>query len=341
MISIVIKSFNRPHYLDRCLKSILQNVEGVYEIKVLDDGTPEKYLNKLHVTYPQIKFLKSSKYDGKVKAIEENLEKGTEIDGFQIPTDLWYQTVSNAADYVLVIEDDVWFTASVNLDELVKNMKEFNIPLLKLGWLGNYADDQYLQLKKLNHFVTKAQPQRLFTSNKLIMDLFMYNKYKFFTILYKLKLVDNTTKRKYWAINSILMGLYRKDYWLAIWKDAKGRVDEKQQLRNAAVWYHHNKNSIFARTHQEYLKTTFKSSATGSYHEYGYHLDVNRMNYILNEAWFDDKLDPMENYPKDFSDEYIQSFLEKANHPDAQYAEWNKWADKFKEQYRNLGAEIE
>ncbi|WP_068596122.1 glycosyltransferase [Vaginella massiliensis] len=341
MISIVIKSFNRPHYLDRCLKSILQNVEGVYEIKVLDDGTPEKYLNKLHITYPQIKFLKSSQYDGKVKAIEENLEKGTEIDGFQIPTDLWYQTVSNAADYVLVIEDDVWFTASVNLDELVKNMKEFNIPLLKLGWLGNYADDQYLQLEKLNHFVTKAQPQKLFTSNKLIMDLFMYNKYKFFTMLYKLKLVDNTTKRKYWAINSILMGLYRKDYWLAIWKDAKGRVDEKQQLRNAAVWYHQNKSSIFARTHQEYLKTTFKSSATGSYHEYGYHLDVNRMNYILNEAWFEGEFDAMENYPKDFSDEYIQTFLEKVNHPDAQYSEWKKWADKFKEQYRNLGAAVD
>ena len=74
----------------------------------------------------------------------------------------------------------------------------------------------------------------------------MYNKYKFFTILYKLGLVDNETKRKYWGINSILMGLYQKEYWLSIWEDAKGEVDEKQQLRNAAVWYHKNKKAVFA-----------------------------------------------------------------------------------------------
>lgn len=337
MTSILIKSFNRAFYLDRCLKSIFSFVQGEFLIKVLDDGTPEKYLQKIREKYPEVEILKSENYHQKSKLVEQK----SEINGFEIPTGLWISAAKAADNYVLVIEDDVWFTEEIDLNQIVSEMENYKVDLVKLGWLGNYKDDKYIKIHPLTENLDATIPKNLFTSNQFVMDLFMYNKFKFFTILYKFGLVDNETKRKYWILNSILMGLYRKDYWLYIWKDADGKVDEKQQLRNAAVWYHQNKNSIFARTHQEYLKTTFKSSATGSYHEYGCHLDVNRMNFILNEAWFNDEFDPMENYPKDFSDEYIQSFLEKANHPDAQYSEWKKWADKFKEQYRSLGAAVD
>ena len=47
MVNIFIKSFNRPYYLDRCLQSIENFVEGDLWVKVLDDGTPEKYLKKI------------------------------------------------------------------------------------------------------------------------------------------------------------------------------------------------------------------------------------------------------------------------------------------------------
>lgn len=341
MITIIIKSFNRPYYLDRCLGSIYQNVKGDFEIKVLDDGTPKKYLDFIQPKFPNVKIITSNQYSDKIQAIEDNIENGKKIDGFTIPTDLWFNTVKSSSDYVLVTEDDVWFTNEINVDVLVNEMKSFSIPLLKLGWLGNYSDDKNYTIKKLTEDIYQTQPINLFTSNKLVMDLFMYNKYKFFTILYKLGLVDNETKRKYWGINSILMGLYQKEYWLAIWEDAKGKVDEKQQLRNAAVWFHKNKTATFARTNQEIMRTTFQSSATGSYHEYGNHFDVNRMNYILNEAWLNNEFDAMENYPKDFSDDYIKTFLDQANHPDAQYVEWFKWAEKFRQQYRNLGAEVD
>ena len=338
-MDIIIKSFNRPYYLDRCIASILENAKGDFNIIVLDDGTPSEYLEKIQNKYPSISILKSKQYDEKIKAIDRNIKDGKSINGFTIPTDLWYEQVKNASDYVLVTEDDVWMIEPINFDNLIKDMQKNKIPLLKLGWLGNYADDQYCDVSDLGN-LDAVVPKKLFTANHFLMDLFMYNKYKFFTILYKLGFADNNTKIKYWAINSILMGLYQKDYWLQIWKDAQGKVDEKQQLRNAAVWYHNNKNAIFARTKQEVLKTTFKSSATGSYHQYGENFDVNRMNFILNEAWYRGLLNPMENYPKDFSDDYIKSFLVKANHPDAQYAEWYKWAEKFRKQYKDLGAQV-
>lgn len=341
MITIIVKSFNRPYYLDRCLKSIYQNVKGEFEIKVLDDGTPKQYLEVIQSKYPNVNIFISNQYLEKIQAIEDNILNGKKIDGFTIPTDLWYHEVKTSSDYVLVTEDDVWFTKFINIDEVVREMKSFSIPLLKLGWLGNYSDDKNLIIDKLSDHLNKTQPKKLFTSNKFVMDMFMYNKYKFFTVLYKLGLVDNKTKRKYWSLNSILMGLYQKEYWLSIWEDAKGKVDEKQQLRNAAAWYHKNKKVIFARTNQEVLKTTFKSSATGSYHEYGNHFDVNRMNFILNEAWLKGEFDVMENYPKDFSDDYIKTFLDRENHVDAQYSAWFQWAEKFRQQYRNLGAEVD
>lgn len=340
-MNIIIKSFNRPYYLDRCIQSIFQNVEGDFRIMVLDDGTQEKYLNKLKEKYPNVIFQISSQSEEKRKAIAENLEKGTPIDGFKIPTDLWINTVAKSDNYVLVTEDDVWFTKKINLDAVVQDMKKLQIPLVKLGWLGIKTDETYCKNQKLTENLNDFTPKGLFTSNKKVMDWFMFNKYKFFTILYKLGIVDNSTKDKYWSINSILMGLYDKKYWLSIWEDAAGKVDEKQQLRNAAAWFHKNKKSIFAKSSEEVMETTFKSSATGSYHEYGNHFDVNRFNHIINEAWFQDKFDVMENYPKDFSDSYFKQFLDQENHPDSQYNEWFFWAEKFKNQYKNLGAEVD
>lgn len=341
MTTIIIKSFNRPYYLERCIQSLYQMARGDYEVLILDDGTPEKYLLKITAKFPSIQIKKSNQFQNKNLAIAENIQYGKSIDGFKIPTDLWFDNVKNASEYVLVIEDDVWFTEHIDLNTITKEMDTNKIVLTKLGWLGNHRYDEFCEIAKLSDSLTKVIPKNLFTSNKWVMNLFMYNKFKFFTVLYKLGLVDNFTKRKYWALNSILMGLYHREYWLAIWEDAKNEVDEKQQLRNAAAYYHKHKKIVFARTNKEILKTTFKSSATGSYHEYGNEFDVNRMNYVINEAWYNDEFNSMENYPKDFSDAYIKHFLDKENHPDAQYDDWYQWAEKFRKQYRDLGAEVD
>ena len=47
MTDILIKSFNRAFYLDRCLKSIKTYIIGNYKVTILDDGTPQKYLDKI------------------------------------------------------------------------------------------------------------------------------------------------------------------------------------------------------------------------------------------------------------------------------------------------------
>lgn len=339
MTDIFIKSYNRIFYLDRCIASIYQLVEGEYQITVLDDGTPKKYLDKLQEKYPNIQVKCSQNYPQKAKAVEENILYGKKIDSFNIPTDLWRNAAENASEYFIMTEDDVWFTEKMNVNELAHQAKENKISLLKLGWLNNYKDDQWVRLLGINENLVATQPKDLFLSYSFIMDLFFYNKYKFFTLGYKLKIFDNYTKLKYWALNSILMGLWHKDYWNFVWKDAQGKVDEKQQLRNAAIYYRKHKNNPYfiARLNKESMSTTFQSSATNSYHEYGFDFDVNVFNHLISEAWYKENFDVMQNFPKDFSTDYWERFIEhKIN-----TAEFRKWVEQFKNQYRNLGCEIE
>ena len=58
-MDILIKSFDRPYYLDRCLKSIEMFVQGDYSIKILDDGTPPAYLEKILLKYPLVQIERS------------------------------------------------------------------------------------------------------------------------------------------------------------------------------------------------------------------------------------------------------------------------------------------
>lgn len=339
MTDIFIKSFNRAFYLDRCIASIYQNITGSYKIKILDDGTPKKYLAKIKEKYPEVEISLSDSYENKTKAIAENLISGKPINGFEIPTKFWYDNVQKGSKYIIVTEDDVWFTQALNIDELASDAENLNIHLLKLGWLGNVKEREDLILKSISKNIESAQPKDLILLPEKWMEAFFYNRYKFFSLLYKFGKADHKTHVKYWAINSILMGFFRKDYWLEIWKKMDGKVDEKRQLINASLVYKkHKKNANFiARLKTESMKTTFQSSAANSYHEYGFDFDVNQFNHLINEAWLRGDFDPMQNYPKDFSLDYFKTFLQgKTN-----LEEYEKWVDQFKVQYRNLGSDVD
>lgn len=337
MPDLLIKSFNRPFYLDRCLQSIRQHVLGEYKIIVLDDGTPKKYLDKLQAKYSEIEIRLSEQYPEKIKAINENIASGKEINGFNIPTRLWKTAVQQASDYVLVTEDDVWFTQETNLTEIARQMQASEVYLTKLGWLGNTSRETSSQ--SVSNLLDAISATQLFTSNEKVMDWFIYNKFKVFSLLYKLGKVDNYTIGKYWQLNSILMGLWKKDYWLHVWKDANGKVDEKQQLRNAAAFFHRHKNNpnFIAKTKTEVLKTTFQSSATGSYHQYGIDFNINYFNHLMNEAWYLDQFDAMQNFPKDFTLDYFDSFLDDKIDKN----NFHLWVAHFKSQYRQNGATVD
>jgi hypothetical protein len=57
----------------------------------------------------------------------------------------------------------------------------------------------------------------------------------------------------------------------------------------------------------------------------------------MNEAWLNDKFDAMQNFPNDFSIEYFESFFDEKINKE----EFRNWVKKFKEQYRNLGVQVD
>src|SRR5687767_143947 len=143
-MDILIKSFNRPYCLERCIKSIYRNVEGEFKITVLDDGTPSVYLEKIVSLYPGIIIKKSGLYDQKSEAICRHLKNENEFELFTIPVSMWQRGVSTSSDIFLMMEDDNWFTSPIKLEEIIFEMKRNEFVMLTMSWQGN---DKYIQGK--------------------------------------------------------------------------------------------------------------------------------------------------------------------------------------------------
>jgi len=341
-MDIIIKSFNRPYYLDRCLQSIYKNVaDADFTIKILDDGTPEKYLQRLIENYPEIQIYKSESYNEKSAKIVEGASYSGNIHKADIPIKLWIEAAQNATDYFLLLEDDIWLTEKINLKVTQAFLTSKKIFFLKLFWLGN---DKLVESKltEKTDFISVYKPQ-LFTSNPLLFRLiFRMDRLKSRAILTFLRIYSKDRFLKYYTIYSVAGVIFKKEYFLNLWKDHKNSVDEHLQLFNAVKYYHKNNAMHFARTNVEVARTGFLSSATNQHKNYeGIHLDMFELNRILNEAWYDNGLDAMGNFPKDLDEQKIATILEKANKPMAQREEWQKWVGRFKQQFRSFGCNID
>lgn len=322
-VDIIIKSFNRAFYLDKVLFSIEKFVSGYNNIFILDDGTPDIYLSKIKEKYTFVKIIKSDNHLEK----SEKIYSGQEIDGYKIPSNLWIDSVKNATDYVLVIEDDVWFTDSIDLSEISAEMIANEVHLAKIGWQSNDGFLYNFEQKSISKNLIAQSTEKLFTANRFLMKYVLSNKFKIFSLLCRLRLTNNQTINEYYNFLSILMGLYRKDFWLYTWQDSLGRVNERDLLKNSTAWYHKYKTnkSLITRTSREYLKTTYISSATNSYHKYKINFDVLKFNSTLNNLWLNNQLNTKENFPNDYSRKYLSSFLETENERKIFY----QWSDQF------------
>ena len=335
-MDILIKSFNRAYYLDRCITSIYQNVVGFSKIMIIDDGTPTKYLNKIVETYPEVILVKTKNYAEK----SEKILKGEICNG--IPSDDWIQSVEKCSDYFLMIEDDVWFTSEINLNVLEQEMVQNNCSLLKIAWQGNTKFNDKIHENKISDNIVSQRPNILFINNEVLLRAFFNNTLKIRSFLCRLGIANNQTINQYYFFISISMGIYHKKFWLYTWKESKGKVNEVDLMINASIWYKRNskkKSNLICRTQSEYLKTTCQSSSTSDYHRYKNQLDVDLFNKTLNEAWFTNRLDSYQNYPKDFSFDYISSFLPLNKNCNKEI--WNHWRNEFKNHFRNAGCSVD
>lgn len=334
-MDILIKSFNRPYCLDRCIQSIYANVlDTTISIKVLDDGTPSRYLEKLQIKYPKILIYKSSYYNEKSEAIDVNRE----IESLRIPIDLWINAAKDATDYFLLLEDDFQFTKKINLEETQKILQEENIYLLKLIWLNNPKLINGSTIKTKGD-ITIYKPD-LFVKRPIFHRLiFGTTRYKIRRIMSVFKVYSKDRALHYYSIYNVAGAVFKKDYFLTLWNDHENQVDENLQLRNAVKFLYKNSKIQFARTTEEYVATGFLSSASNKNFAVG-NFDVFVFNKILNQAWFVDQFNMNDDTSEVVNLTKIEGVLSAENNFSATVQDWNKWVFLFKQQFRKIGCNI-
>jgi len=338
-MDLLIKSFNRPYYLERCIQSIYLNIiDNDFNIIILDDGTPQKYLDKLVKKYPKITIIKSDLYLEKSNAIaNEDSNVNTKI-----PIDLWISAAENSSNYFLLIEDDFWFTEPFHLKKIRLNLEFDKIKMLKLCWLGNPK----LLPKKSYQFNDEYSifTPDLYTTNPFLFNLvFRFHRFKTRKILTFLKIYSLERFLNYYTIYATSGAIFKKKYFLKLWKNHSNKVDEGLQLSNAVKFIgRKKKQQYFGFTNSELMKTGFLTSASNQGKKYeNVNLDFFAFNKIVNEAWFNDVFDPMDNYPKDLNQNKIEELLVGANLSEASNSEWKKWVSEFKNQYLTFGCTID
>lgn len=338
-MNVFIKSFNRPYYLDRCIQSILLNViDDNLSIIVLDDGTNPKYLKKIKENYPSVDIKLSPFYQEKVQKIENFILNGVALNEMEIPTQFWLSSIQeNEEEYFIILEDDMWVSKKIDVCSIVKLMDLNNMCLLKLFYLGNTRLISG-KITELSSQINEIKPSFLTRNEYLFEKILLKNPFKLWSILHHFK-VKNLYKINYYTVYSVAGAIFSKKYYSHLWKDFSGTVNEHSQLVKALNFYNIEKNATYGVVKKDLIKTTFSSSATNMFAN----IDFNPFIYnnILNEEWYNEKLNSMDTFPNDISSKRIAEILQSKNEKLASVTNWNKWVDRFKNQYREVGFELD
>jgi len=339
-MDILIKSFNRPYYLDRCLYSIENQVKRTSgKIIILDDGTPQIYLDKIASKYPNVIIYKSEFYESK----QQFTTKGLRPDQYIIPIDFWLEAAKKASDNFILIEDDTWFVEDIDLDEVNLEITQNNIVFAKLYWIGNPKINQNKAAMVKKNFVL-IKP-KLFT---IIPALYYFIFYKFdrFKIRKTLRFLKIHTEERhlaYYAIYAVAGMIFNKNYYVKLWNNHTNQIDEGLQLYNAIKIFKKQKDkNKFAHYHKEILKTGFMSSATNQNKErFNGNVDMFVFNKVLNEAWMNNEFNAITSLPNDIDKEAIVSVLNNDSSHSIAPKDWIAWVDSFKKQYLAIGCIID
>jgi len=345
-MNIYIKSFNRPLYLERCIKSIYLNVKNYKKIIILDDGTLPEYLEVLHNKYTELEIRISPGAKQKEQIIRSmisdfNQKKDMSTTKYPniSPADFWTSEIGrDSEDYCMILEDDIWFTQKLDLDLIEKNMEFNNTLNVKLIWLGNkkisggeykieevLLDDKLILQYVKPPLITKLEKSKAYN---------LYLKYCKRFILNKVEI---------YSIYQVAMAIYKKDYWLNSWKGIPKWNDERYQLKKAVDYireaFLRGENPRFAKTEKEVLCHGFSTSVTLNGHALNKGLNCLVFNEFLNRKWLQGKINVMESYPKDFSEEYLINVLRDAGMVDEDISKWQQWKREVIKQYEDIGCE--
>ncbi|MEG0916223.1 MAG: hypothetical protein RSF68_04335 [Myroides sp.] len=331
-MDVYIKSFNRAYLLHRTIASIYHYLNGFDgRIIVLDDGTPQKYLDKIVELFPDIQIIKSPYYEQKSKDVSLN-----EVPEKVIPADFWRDEVLKGSECFILLEDDMWFIQPINYKDFTKEVYDLKMDMIKFLWLKNNRLISDNVVQKTEYF-NIVQP-RVLTKNPFLFDaIFRTNKFKLGSLTIKL-FNHKLELLKYYHLYMVAGGVFSKRYYQTCWKSNQNNVDELKQISQLLQ---SKINSNIGNSNTEILRTTLKTTATLiSKENLGTTVDIFKINEILNEEWLVGNTYKIDDFNSDISTDWIKNCILKIINNKSLYSAWDKWYEAFRLSYRKIGSEI-
>jgi hypothetical protein len=342
-MDVVIKSFNRPCYLDRCLCSIKHHVRGVQSIRVLDDGTPAVFLEEIKRRHPEVQIICSALYAKKSHYVEQyssNISAAPE-EMSAIPWDLWRSTILGVSKRFFLLEDDQWCVKPIDFRIISGVMESNSCALVRLSQTKCPAFDAGV-VSRLSSEVYRVNPWYL--KNRM-RSMFYYhytrNTCRMQGMLRRLGVSTEEWRLNAYAVYVVCGAIFDRDYWLDVICEAGSQVDEQRQLIRALRWAKSHKDATFARMESDCIMTTFRSSASSRKIDESVGFDMMLFNNILNKLWLAGEIDPSAGMPGDFPVDLMLSVLVNAREARCAPERWSDWCCKFAEPFKRIGCTVE
>ena len=293
MINVYIKSFARPFYLDRCIRSIKFNLRDYDRIIVLDDGTVSTEMDRIAALHPEVEIRSSGADDGKFKLLKE--QKFAEIARlYPSAPKFWYEEIyKDPYDYTIVIEDDAWFVRHIDLPVLLEDLQATNTAMCKFWW----STHQYNVVSR--HAAPRGPELEFYAQLGTMAEV----------------------SRTLWIV---AFALFKREYWLHVVSHAQRLGDERSQAVAAVEYASNHPDARFCKTAQRCIHQGWAVPARSTPEYYGKKLMQHRIMEALNGAWMSGELSPTEAYPYDFSGDCIIQHL-RARLSDDDVQAWSHW----------------
>jgi hypothetical protein len=336
-MDVYIKSAGRPYYLDRCIKSIYSFLKGSFKITILDDGTLPEFLQQISLTYPKILIRSSPLANEKREAFKMHLTSEMKFHAMDLPFEFWKDEIRKGSEYFLLLEEDSWLTADVDADNIVDEMRKNEIVTSKLFWgtCEKMVSGTKIPLGKNLERIIPELP----VSSYLLMKPFLTNRLKIRSILLRAKILSPGHLMPYYTLYSVASAFFRKDYWLFCWRDEQERITETNQLMRALQWWHENPSSGYGKTIVEKARTSYQTATFNAYDDIIF--DMVRFNHSISKQWLEGNLEVMQNFPGDFTPEYLKKAGKLPLSGAHSGKNWDNWIETFKRDYKELGIRTE
>ncbi|OAN46676.1 hypothetical protein A6A04_06115 [Paramagnetospirillum marisnigri] len=332
-MDIVVKAFSRPFYLDRCLASIRANLDNLGPVTVLDDGLFPAMREHLERKYPEVRFVRSPWCAVKPLAIRERLRQPLPDDADQFaglradlervliwpgdmdPLTFWRDAIGDlTGEFMLLIEEDVWVSDHLDLAAVEDAMRRHGLLTVSAFYQGFQAfgavrtGEEAGETARLEVMEVPWPPRR--------------------------DMADT-----YFPVS---LAFFDRRFWLDCHATAPGWIPEgpihDHAMEVMAAMIGRGETPGFGRISPQVLHHGFSLSTRVPMAQYGSEVTLYDISDLLSVAWLEGRLDPMRDFPADFSEDYLSGLIAAALGGDAA-GEWQRLRRTYEAGY-SLGLHL-